>query len=80
MSKQITTTGTIDGISRLLNTPSGNPRWRIGLHDGRVYVTAPDSAIAGEVGPHMVGMPVTLTATRTGLIVDVRPNPEAVSA
>lgn len=50
----------LTGLTRLTNTPSGNPRWMVHTNQGS-WKTEPDSQCASLLSQAMVGQVVELT-------------------
>lgn len=67
--KQITTKrGTIREVTRLRNSTSGNPKWRVRLADGGVFETGTDYGVGHLLGTGWEWAPVLLTLDVTGRI------------
>ena len=65
---------TIYGLERMRSSANGNPRYRIYFTDGTHAVTQWDAAVSyGLENAENIGVPVTVTATRSGLVFNVVP-------
>lgn len=72
--KYVTYTQTIERLERLKLSVNGNPRFRIYFTDGQTALTQTDSSIAyGLENRKNIGVPVTVTATPAGRVVNVVP-------
>lgn len=70
----ITTTydATVTSVTRLTNSASGNPRWRLDLEGGAHVHTRADSAAGYDVTEALVGARVRIQAyARTGAVYSV---------
>lgn len=50
----------LKGLTRLTNTPSGNPRWMVHTSEGS-FRTEPDSQVGNMLSESMVGQVLDLT-------------------
>ena len=65
---------TIERLERMRSSVNGNPRYRIYFADGGTATTQSDAAVAyGLENAENLGVPVTVTATRTGKVYNVVP-------
>lgn len=58
----------VSAVERLVNSPSGNPRWKVSFDDGTSARTSRDSQCAYSVGEGMVGQRVDITVDLKGEI------------
>lgn len=64
----------IESTERMRSSVNGNPRWRLHLKGGGTMTTQPDAMVAyGINNPGMIGAPVIITATPSGLVYGVEP-------
>lgn len=61
----------IAGMERLLNTTSGNPRWRVTFDDATSLTTWPDAAFTYDIEESWVGEHVEVTVSM-GKIIGMR--------
>lgn len=73
MNKAQRFTGTLQGVQRLKNTPSGNPRYRIfTMNESGDYLTAPDAAVNYAVTNH-IGQKVCIELDELGRVIGMEP-------
>lgn len=63
---------TIIGLSRMRNSDSGNPVWRLHAVDGRSYVTEHDAAVGHAIGPHLKDRGIDLTFNADMRVIDAK--------
>ena len=63
------TSGAVSNFVRERNSPNGNPRWTIALHNGFIGTTAPNSALAYEITGREVFLTVYYRVTPKGRFV-----------
>lgn len=61
-------TRTVTQISRLENSPSGNPRWRVVLADGTTVYTEDDSALGYTIDTDWVGQAMRVAYEQRGAV------------
>lgn len=59
-------------VTRLTNSPSGNPAWRVVTEHG-AFRTAPDSTAGYAVRGHEAGTEAQIITNTTGQIIDWTP-------
>lgn len=70
----ITYVATIDRLERMRSSVNGNPRFRIYFAGGATATTLPDAAVSyGLENVENRFVPVTITATKSGLVFNVVP-------
>ena len=61
-------THTVTQISRLENSPSGNPRWRVVLADDTTVYTEDDSALGYTIDTDWVGQAMRVAYEQRGAV------------
>lgn len=64
----------IESVERMNNSVNGNPAWRLHLKGGETMRTQSDAQVSyGIENQGMIGFPVIITCTRSGLVWAIEP-------